>query len=56
MGSADVELQKLQSQHAELEDAILSEAKRPLPDTAALTTLKRQKLKVKEEIERLSHA
>ena len=44
----------LEAQHAALEREIDDEAHRPLPDQAHLTELKRRKLKVKEEIARMS--
>lgn len=40
----------LQAKHATLEGRIHDEETRPLPDTAMIATLKRQKLRVKEEI------
>ena len=40
----------LQAKHAGLEARIEEESHRPLPDTATLARLKKQKLKVKEEI------
>lgn len=47
-------LESLRSKHAVLEDKIRSEQRRPGADTLELATLKRQKLHVKEEIEKLS--
>ena len=44
-------LTALKTKHAALDDAIKEEMARPLPDEAAITNLKRQKLKLKEEIE-----
>lgn len=49
--SADVNL--LKSQHQELEAAIDAELARPSPDDVRLNELKRQKLRVKDEITRL---
>ena len=46
-------LAELEARHAALERDIDDEANRPLPDQIRLTGLKRQKLKVKEEIARL---
>ena len=40
----------LQAKHAGLEARISEEIQRPLPDTATLARLKKEKLKVKEEI------
>lgn len=42
----------LRAKHARLEQLIDEELHRPLPDQSTLSTLKRQKLKIKEEIER----
>jgi hypothetical protein len=38
------------ARHAELEAEIQDELKRPQPDTVRLQALKRQKLRIKEEI------
>ena len=43
-------LTALKAKHAALDDAIKEEMARPLPDEAAISNLKRQKLKLKEEI------
>jgi hypothetical protein len=48
-------LAALEAKHAELETRITSETQRPLPDDIALAQLKRAKLKVKEELNRLLH-
>ncbi len=44
------DLASLEAQHKSLEQQINDEIHRPLPDQAHLTELKREKLKVKEEI------
>ena len=44
-------LQALKAKHLALDHAINEEMSRPLPDETALANLKRQKLKLKEEIE-----
>lgn len=49
-------LGRLQEKHAGLEKAIEEENHRPVPDSVRLTELKRQKLKLKEEIDTFSHA
>ena len=46
-------LRSLQERHANLESRIAEEGVRPRPDTAALVRLKLQKLRLKEEMERL---
>lgn len=40
----------LQSKHAVLDARIMEEIQRPLPDAATLSRLKKEKLKVKEEL------
>ena len=40
----------LQSKHASLEARIAEESQRPMPDTATLARLKKEKLRIKEEI------
>jgi hypothetical protein len=46
-------LDTLQNRHASLETRICDEDQRPRPDSEALTRLKVEKLRVKEEMERL---
>ena len=48
------EIAKLKTQHQELESAIDSERERSAPDASMIATLKKQKLKIKDEIARLS--
>ncbi|HWD57497.1 MAG TPA: YdcH family protein [Stellaceae bacterium] len=43
-------IEALKEKHATLERAIDDEAHRPLPDQAAIHDLKRQKLRIKDEI------
>lgn len=45
-------IESLKAKHAALDEAILSEAKRPAPNNTFITILKRQKLRIKEEIDR----
>ena len=40
----------LEAKHAGLEARIIEETQRPMPDTATLNRLKREKLRIKEEI------
>lgn len=49
-------LSKLQEKHAGLERAIEEENLRPVPNSVKVTELKRQKLRLKEEINSFSHA
>lgn len=46
-------IESLKTRHAALELRIADEDGRPQPDSAALTRLKREKLRLKEEMERL---
>jgi len=50
---SDSRLSALTAKHAELEHEIEEEVHRPMPNTLHLTELKRQKLRVKEEISQL---
>ena len=42
----------LQQKHAGIEQQIHEELTRPMPDVAAIQTLKKKKLRIKEEISR----
>lgn len=48
-------LQELRKKHASLEMEVEQAQRSPAFDDLQLTALKKQKLKIKEEIERLSH-
>ncbi len=50
---ANAHLATLSARHAALEATVDAEVKRPLPDQALIAKLKREKLKLKEEINRL---
>lgn len=52
--SMDGHLFSLEAKHTNLEKAIGDEIQRPNPDNLRLTRLKRQKLKLKEEMQRFS--
>lgn len=47
-------IDSLRTQHADLEDQIHDESTKPMPDDARLAELKRQKLRVNDEIQRLT--
>lgn len=47
-------ISELRKKHAELSDRVEVIQKRPGADTLEVSSLKKQKLKIKEEIERLS--
>lgn len=46
-------ISSLESKHARLESMINEESHRPLPDFSVVQTLKKQKLLIKEELERI---
>lgn len=48
--SQDARIRALNEKHANLEQIISSETCRPSPDTLRIAELKRQKLRIKEEI------
>lgn len=50
----DGHLGKLREKHADIEKEIEQEGHRPIPDSIRITELKRQKLKLKEEINRFA--
>ena len=51
--SLNTRLDALKERHASLETRIFEEDNRPSPDTQVLTRLKLEKLRLKEEMERL---
>ncbi len=52
--TSEVHLAALRRKHSGLEEKITLETQRPQPDTVLLSELKKQKLVIKEEIEKLS--
>jgi hypothetical protein len=44
------------AKHRDLEVVLDTESRRPIPDDAIIADLKRQKLRIKDEIQRMSHA
>lgn len=50
--TGDERIESLKAKHAELEHLIDLEVHRPLPDDAHITELKREKLRLKDEIAR----
>ena len=42
--------QSLQIKHAQIDEKITAESQRPFPDSATISFLKKQKLKIKEEL------
>ncbi|MBR0642155.1 YdcH family protein [Plastoroseomonas hellenica] len=51
----EARLSTLETRHAALERRITDEGQRPAPDTGELHRLKLEKLRLKEEMERLRH-
>ena len=49
-------IETLEKKHAELKAAVAVESARPLPDFAKVTQLKKQKLKIKEELQKLQRS
>jgi hypothetical protein len=53
MGMQQAHISALQTKHAGLDARIAEESQRPAPDMTALARLKKEKLRLKEEIEGL---
>jgi len=53
--TVDARLQSLRSRHTKLEEELHREQTRPHADDAHIAELKREKLRLKDEIERLEH-
>ena len=51
----DARLDTLREKHAELEHQIEEEENRPLPDNTIVHSLKKQKLRIKDELQRQAH-
>jgi hypothetical protein len=51
--SVEDRLHSLQNRHASVEAELQQETRRPLPDPSSITRLKREKLKLKDEMVRL---
>ena len=51
--SLENRIESLRNRHAGLDVRIVAEDLRPMPDSEALAQLKREKLRVKEEMERM---
>lgn len=52
----DERIETLKTKHASLEATLQSEVERPRPDESVIHDLKRQKLRIKDEIARLTTA
>jgi len=55
MSSQD-RIEELRAQHRSLENALNQEVSRPAPNSETITDLKRQKLRIKDQIVQLEHA
>ena len=53
--SLEEHVEALRSKHQALDSQLHSESKRPFPDSATIIRLKREKLRIKDEIVRLNH-
>ena len=53
--TVEAHLTALQAKHTQLEHQIDGEMHRPAPDQSKLTSLKREKLRIKEEMDKLAH-
>ena len=54
--SVQEHVDSLRNKHAHLEHLIDEELHRPMPDQSSVVRMKKEKLRIKEEIERLRHA
>lgn len=50
------EIEELKARHAELEQLLDTEGSKPFPDRTVVANIKKQKLKIKDQIARLEHA
>ena len=46
-------IQSLKTSHASLEEALMDERRRPFPDEDRIRDIKREKLRIKDELSRL---
>ncbi|WP_019644775.1 YdcH family protein [Novispirillum itersonii] len=52
--SLDARIESLRTKHAQLDSALEMEKRRPQPDAKAIADMKRQKLRIKDEIQRIT--
>ena len=50
------EIEELKARHAELQRLLDAEASKSFPDQTVVANIKKQKLKIKDQIARLEHA
>jgi len=55
MATADGRIDALKLKHQQIDDTLQSETSRPFPDDSAIASLKKEKLRLKDEINRLRH-
>ena len=51
----DARTEALKAKHAEIESVLIEEERRPFPDFTMLQELKKRKLRVKDELQRVNH-
>ena len=51
----DARSDALKAKHAEIEAMVIEEERRPFPDFAMVQELKKRKLRVKDELQRVAH-
>ncbi len=49
----DAKPDTLRAKHAEIDNRLIEEERRPLPDSQLIHDLKRKKLKIKDELQRI---
>ncbi len=54
--TVEEQVASLKARHAELEEALTQENARPMPDAATIADLKKRKLRIKDELARLTVA
>ena len=54
--NTEAHVETLKAKHAGIKEAILEESQRPVPDSIRISELKREKLRIKDEIARLAES
>lgn len=52
--SVEARVESLRLKHAELEVALYAEVRRPIPDSESVSDIKRRKLRLKDQIQRMA--
>jgi hypothetical protein len=55
MATASSRIDALKVKHQQIDNTLQSETSRPHPDDTAIASLKKEKLRLKDEINRLTH-